>query len=230
MFGKKANADSMLREATGGQVSRPEGYTLYLTTQSDEPPAGVFKEKLAYARDVRDGVVENRKFLPVLYEFPEEMLKADEHLDPANFYVTNPNIGRSVSQTWLEDEFAKILNAEDGTKQVFYAKHLNVEIGVGLRHDAWIGAVYWAQAKAAVELWDGSLEGFLEAGRGRRRRHRWRRARRSVRPGAARSVEVGSAHLVDVEPGMGTPGRIPAPQGHRQQAERLHDRTDAGSL
>lgn len=162
LFGKKPNADAMLREATGGQVSRPEGYTLYLTTQSDEPPAGVFKDKLAYARDVRDGVVDNRKFLPVLYEFPEEMLAADEHLDPANFYITNPNLGRSVSQTWLEDEFAKIANAEDGTKQVFYAKHLNVEIGVGLRHDAWIGATYWAQAKAAVELWDGSLEQFLE--------------------------------------------------------------------
>ncbi|MGR6329220.1 terminase large subunit [Sphingomonas sp. XXL09] len=162
LFGKKATADAMLREATGGQVSRPEGYTLYLTTQSDEPPAGVFKDKLAYARDVRDGVVTNRKFLPVLYEFPPEMLAADEHLDPANFYVTNPNLGRSVSQTWLEDEFAKITNAEDGTKQVFFAKHLNVEIGVGLRHDAWIGATYWAQAKAAVDLWDGSLEQFLE--------------------------------------------------------------------
>lgn len=162
LFGKKPNADAMLREATGGQVSRPEGYTLYLTTQSDEPPAGVFKDKLAYARDVRDGIVDNRKFLPVLYEFPEEMLAADEHLDPANFYITNPNLGRSVSQTWLEDEFAKIANAEDGTKQIFYAKHLNVEIGVGLRHDAWIGATYWAQAKAAVDLWDGSLEQFLE--------------------------------------------------------------------
>lgn len=162
LFGKKANADSMLREAAGGQVSRPEGYTLYLTTQSDEPPAGVFKEKLAYARDVRDGKVVDKEFLPVLYEFPEEMLKADEHLDPANFYITNPNLGRSVSQSWLEAQFRKIENAEDGTKQVFYAKHLNVEIGVGLRHDAWIGAVYWAQAKAAVELWDGSLEGFLE--------------------------------------------------------------------
>lgn len=162
LFGKKANADAMLREATGGQVSRPEGYTLYLTTQSDEPPAGVFKEKLSYARDVRDGVVVNRKFLPVLYEFPEEMLAADEHLNPANFYITNPNLGRSVSQEWLEDEFAKIENAEDGTKQVFYAKHLNVEIGVGLRHDAWIGATYWAAAKAAVDLWDGSIEQFLE--------------------------------------------------------------------
>ncbi|MEG8040491.1 terminase large subunit [Sphingomonas sp. LR60] len=162
LFGKKANADSMLREATGGQVSRPEGYTLYLTTQSDEPPAGVFKEKLAYARDVRDGIVVNDQFLPVLYEFPPEMLAADEHLFPANFYITNPNLGRSVSQKWLESEFAEVANAEDGTKQVFYAKHLNVEIGVGLRHDAWIGATYWAQAKAAVEIWDGSIEQFLE--------------------------------------------------------------------
>ena len=143
LFGKKNNADAMLREATGGQVSRPEGYTLYLTTQSDEPPAGVFKDKLAYARDVRDGLIDNPEFLPVLYEFPDEMMANGEHLDPANFYVTNPNLGRSVSQKWLETEFKKVENAEDGTKQIFYAKHLNVEIGIGLRHDAWVGALYW---------------------------------------------------------------------------------------
>jgi phage terminase large subunit-like protein len=161
LFGKKATADAMFREAAGGQVSRPEGYTLYLTTQSDEPPAGVFKEKLAYARDVRDGIVTNPEFLPVLYEFPEEMMAAGEHLDPANFYVTNPNLGRSVSQKWLESQFSQVENAEDGTKQVFYAKHLNVEIGVGLRHDAWIGATYWATAAAAAAVWDGSLEQFI---------------------------------------------------------------------
>ncbi len=162
LFGKKATADAMFREASGGQVSRPEGYTLYLTTQSDEPPAGVFKEKLAYARDVRDGVVDDPEFLPVLYEFPEEMIAADEHLDPANFYITNPNLGRSVSQQWLENQFRKVANAEDGTKQVFYAKHLNVEIGVGLRHDAWIGATYWEGAAAPAALWDGTFEHLLE--------------------------------------------------------------------
>ncbi|RYY15641.1 MAG: terminase large subunit, partial [Alphaproteobacteria bacterium] len=161
LFGKKATADAMFREASGGQVSRPEGYTLYLTTQSDEPPAGVFKEKLAYARDVRDGVVDDPEFLPVLYEFPEDMIAADEHLDPANFYITNPNLGRSVSQKWLEAEFKKVENAEDGTKQVFYAKHLNVEIGVGLRHDAWVGAVYWTDATVPIEVWDGTIESFL---------------------------------------------------------------------
>lgn len=162
MFGKRERSSAMLMEATGGLVSRPEGFVIFVSTQSDDPPAGVFKEKLDLYRDIRDGKIIDPKKLGVIYEYPKALLDREAYLDPAFFYVTNPNLGRSVSQTWLEDEFAKIVNAEDGTKQVFYAKHLNVEIGVGLRHDAWIGAVYWAQAKAAVELWDGSLERFLE--------------------------------------------------------------------
>lgn len=162
LFGEMNNADAMLGEATGGQISRNEGYNLFLTTQSDKPPAGVFKEKLAYARDVRDGVIDDREFLPVLYEFPEEMLAVGEHLEPENFYITNPNLGLSVSQKWLNTEFGKVANAEDGAKQIFFAKHLNVEIGVGLRYDAWVGALYWESATAPLEQWDGSFEQFLD--------------------------------------------------------------------
>lgn len=162
LFGEKNNADAMFREATGGQASRPEGYTLFLTTQSDKPPAGVFKSKLEYARDVRDGKIANPKFLPVLYEFPQDMIAAEKHHDPANWYVTNPNLGRSVSLDFLKDEYSEVENSEDGTKQVFFAKHLNIEIGVGLRYDAWVGALYWESAQAPVEIWDGTLEQFLE--------------------------------------------------------------------
>jgi hypothetical protein len=57
----------------GGRA--PEGFVIYLTTHSDEPPAGVFKEA-RICRDVRDGVIEDPTFLPVLYEWPEKMLEA----------------------------------------------------------------------------------------------------------------------------------------------------------
>lgn len=142
-FGKRPHADAMLREATGGLVARPEGFVISITTQSDAPPAGVFKDKLDYARNVRDGVIEDKKFLPVLYEFPKAMLESEAYLDPANFYITNPNIGRSVSREWLEDELRKEMAKGPETRNVFLAKHLNIEIGQNLLANRWPGAEFW---------------------------------------------------------------------------------------
>lgn len=150
LFGKQAKAESMFMEATGGQISRDEGWVIYLTTQSDEPPAGVFREKLNYWRDVRDGKIRDPKTLGVLYEFPEAMLKSKAYMKPENFYITNPNIGRSVSAEWLEDNLRKNESKQDGAFQQFLAKHLNVEIGLNLRHDRWAGADFWESAGDAA--------------------------------------------------------------------------------
>jgi len=158
VFGKRANAESMFMEALGGQISREEGWVIYLTTQSDEPPAGVFKERLSYWRDVRDGKILDPKTLGVLYEFPQQMVVGKEYLKPENFYITNPNIGRSVSAEWLEDQLKKRLGSSDGSLQKFLAKHLNIEIGLNLRSDRWAGADHW---EAATES-GMSLESLLE--------------------------------------------------------------------
>ncbi|MGL5599485.1 MAG: terminase large subunit [Silvania sp.] len=143
LFGKRSNAEAMFMEALGGQVSRNEGWVIFLTTQSDEPPAGVFKERLDYWRDVRDGKIPDPKTLGVLYEFPEELVERKAYLDPDNFYITNPNIGRSVSAEWIADQLRKNQAKTDGTLQQFLAKHLNIEIGLNLRTDRWAGVDFW---------------------------------------------------------------------------------------
>ncbi|WP_339476395.1 terminase large subunit [Pseudomonas fluorescens] len=150
LFGKRPNAENMLREACGGLASRPEGFTIFLSTQSDEPPAGVFRQKLNYARGVRDGRINDKRFLPVIYEFPEEMIKANKHRDPANFFVTNPNMGASVDTEFLLREFQKANEDGEESMRGFLAKHLNVEIGLALRSDRWAGAEFWeSQARPA---------------------------------------------------------------------------------
>jgi phage terminase large subunit-like protein len=143
LFGKMAKAQSMLREAVGGLASRPEGFVIKLTTQSDEPPAGVFAADLDRFRKIRDGKIIAPRSMGILYEFPAAMLKSGDYKKPEHFYVTNPNLGASVGVDFLLTELDKALTS--GPKEIadFYAKHLNVEIGIGLRSDGWAGAHVW---------------------------------------------------------------------------------------
>ncbi|HHN4454770.1 TPA: terminase large subunit [Klebsiella michiganensis] len=154
LFGKRANAEAMFMEALGGQVSRNEGWVIYLTTQSDDPPAGVFKERLDYWRDVRDGKISDPKTLGILYEFPDSMIQSKAYLQPENFYITNPNIGLSVSPEWIADNLRKNQAKTDGTLQQFLAKHLNIEIGLNLRSDRWAGVDFWEQQAQRVSFED----------------------------------------------------------------------------
>ena len=150
LFGKMASAENMFREALGGLASRPEGFVIYLTTQSDEPPAGVFKEKLQYARDVRDGKIVDPGLLPVIYEHPPEMVASGDALKLENMAMVNPNIGYSVDRAFLEREYKKAEMAGGESFRGFLAKHANVEIGLNLRSDRWAGADFWEAAAIPV--------------------------------------------------------------------------------
>ena len=152
LFGKRNNAENMLREACGGLASRPEGFVIWLTTQSDEAPAGVFAQKLEYARGVRDGHIEDNSFLPILYEFPKKMLDEKSYLDPKYWWVTNPNLGASVDEEFITREFKKAESAGIESMQGFLSKHLNVQMALSLKSQRWAGADFWEDAAGKVTL------------------------------------------------------------------------------
>lgn len=147
LFGKRANAGAMIREAAGGLSSRPEGFVVYLSTQSDFAPTGVFAQELEDYRAIRDGRVVDPERLPIIYEFPKAMLLNGEYRRPENWHMVNPNIGKSVDEHFLLGEFNKAERAGKGDLVNFEAKHLNVQVGIAYRADGWAGALVWERGE-----------------------------------------------------------------------------------
>jgi phage terminase large subunit-like protein len=150
MLGKDPAAARVIGQLRGGMIHDAGAFLLICTTQSDEPPAGVFLSELTMARMIRDGGVDG-SMLPVLYELPTDLVKSEAWRDPALWPMVNPNMGRSVHRDTLADlwERAKI----DGEKEIrrFASQHINVQIGVALQSNAWDGAPYW-ERNAEPEL------------------------------------------------------------------------------
>jgi phage terminase large subunit-like protein len=157
-FGKKPHAEAMLLEATGGLAARPEGFVIYISTMSDEAPQGVFKQKLAYFRGVRDGKIQDPHALPVLYEWPDEMLQAKAYENPDLWGLTNPNLGASVDMRFLVQKHREAEEAGTASLRGFYAKHLNVEVDFALREGGWAGARFWQQCADPTLTLEALLE------------------------------------------------------------------------
>lgn len=147
-LGKIAYAQKVMTQIEGGIIANPEGFIVIITTQSDEPPTGVFKTELEHARSVRDGLYEGGETLPMLYEFPLSMQAAENRPweDPKQWPLVLPNLGRSITIGRLLPQFRE--NKEKGLEafKVWASQHLNIQIGVALSGDSWRGAEYWEAA------------------------------------------------------------------------------------
>lgn len=158
LFGQRANAESMIREAEGGLNSRPEGFVIYLTTQSPKPPAGIFDQKLKDFRDIRDGKLVDPQSLPIIYEFPEEMIKSKAYEKPENWFIPNPNWGKSVDPNFLIGKRAEAARSGKASLIDWDAKFLNVQAGMSQRADGWAGAELWDRGSDTSLTLDAILE------------------------------------------------------------------------
>lgn len=143
LFGKRANAANIFREAMGGLASRPEGFVIDASTQGDGPPSGVFAQRLEKFRAIRDGKLVDKRSLGILYEFPRHMIESGAYKDPANFYIPNPNLGASVDEQYLLEQHAEAERDGQSALIGFWAKHLNVQPGMAQRADSWAGVLVW---------------------------------------------------------------------------------------
>lgn len=146
-LGKFSFASKVMAQIRGGIIANPEGFIVMITTQSDEPPSGVFKSELEYARQIRDGEAEG-DLLPILFEFPIEMQAdpAKPWRDVENWPIVLPNLGRSITLDILKSEFAEADKKGIEELSIWASQHLNIQIGVALNRDGWAGARYWQQA------------------------------------------------------------------------------------
>ncbi|MGL5447889.1 MAG: terminase TerL endonuclease subunit [Rhabdaerophilum sp.] len=162
-LGNTHYAQRVLGQLWGGLVSKPEGFLMFITTQSDRPPAGVFKAELDLARGIRDGRIVGKAAttLPILYEFPESVQTDPAQLwrDPAIWPQVLPNLGRSVQIDLLEEQFAEACEKDVTELARWASQHLNIEIGMGLHAQRWRGADYWLANGAEGGL---TLEQLLE--------------------------------------------------------------------
>ncbi len=154
------NADRVIGQLRGGLLPNPEAFLIFITTQSERPPAGVFRSELAKARGVRDGLVTDVPMLPVLYEFPPDIARVPEpgetppwH-DASLWWMVTPNRDRSITINRLKSDFAGARSDGVGEVARWASQHLNIEIGLALHSDRWRGVDHWAGASEPALTFD----------------------------------------------------------------------------
>lgn len=130
-----AQKDRELYDALDTSTVSREQPLSFLTTTADYFRESLCNDKLNYARDVRDGIINDPSFLPCIFE---ASVKEDWH-DPAVWKRVNPNYGKSLNVEGFEKQYKKACN--DSTfENTFKRLHLNIQTE---QLDRWLPMDHW---------------------------------------------------------------------------------------
>ena len=121
----------VLTTSTG---ARRQPLIIYITT-ADFDRESICNEKYDYACKVRDGIITDPAFLPVIYEAKRD----DDWTSPAVWARANPNLGVSVSREYLERE-CKRAQETPTYENTFKRLHLNLRTQQDVR---WLSIETW---------------------------------------------------------------------------------------
>lgn len=125
--------------------SRRQPLVVHITT-ADFDRESICNEKHKYAGDVRDGIIDDIYFLPVIYE----ATKDDDWTDPAVWATSNPNLDVSVKREYLERE-CKRAQESPAFENTFKRLHLNIMTEQDVR---WLSLAKWDACTGSVAVED----------------------------------------------------------------------------
>lgn len=129
----------VLTTSTG---ARRQPLIIYLTT-SDYHRESICNEKYDYACKVRDGVINDPAFLPVIYEAKPD----DDWQDPAVWKKANPNFGVSLFPEYVERECRKAKDSP-AYENAFKRLQLNMRTQQDVR---WLKIEIWDRGEGDVD-------------------------------------------------------------------------------
>ncbi|MFW6029442.1 MAG: terminase large subunit [Halanaerobiales bacterium] len=143
--------------------SKRTEYQVVMTTTAQPTTTGVGYEEWKKCHKILDGVIEDDRYLPVLYELDEE----DDWRDSTVYVKANPNLNISISLEELERKLDGAKSGIDADEIQLRTLHLNQWIYDKV--DSWISADRWEKVKENYEtykkyLTDDKLKNYLCAG------------------------------------------------------------------
>jgi phage terminase large subunit-like protein len=134
----------LLEAAETSTGARSQPLLMMLTTADYEREGSVCNERHDYACKVRDGIIRDPTFLPVIYEAPKD---ADWH-DRSVWKAANPNLDVSLTSEYMERAYRKAVESP-GYENTFKRLHLNIRTAQDIR-------------LVPKELWDACATGSLD--------------------------------------------------------------------
>lgn len=130
------------------QGKRRQPLMIHLTTSDYEREGSICNSKHDYASKVRDGIIDDPAFLPVIYEATRE----EDWTDPKVWATANPNLGVSVPLEYLERE-CKRAQVDPAYENTFKRLHLDIRTEQAFRL---IQMRHWDACNGPVEIPEGA--------------------------------------------------------------------------